>query len=54
MALDLHREKTLLHHGRGTREIRRGRLISGVAAWGYDISAFHLDHQALWRADMLQ
>src|SRR6266513_6274602 len=33
MALDLHREKTLLHHGRGTRKIWRGRLISGVAAW---------------------
>src|SRR6266849_6786656 len=48
MALDLHREKTLLHHGRGTRKICRGRLISRFDAWSCGISSLHLDRQSLW------
>jgi len=49
MALDLHREKTLLHQCRGTRKICGGRLISRFDAWSCGISPLHFDHQSLWR-----
>jgi hypothetical protein len=44
-----------MHHGSGTGKICRGRLISGVATWGYEVSALHLTGQSLLAiADILQ
>src|SRR3989449_9469338 len=49
MALDLHREKTLLHHASRTGSVGRRHSISLVAAGGCWISLIHLGHQSLWR-----
>src|SRR5437899_522689 len=49
MPLDLHREKTLLHHASRTGSVGRRHSISLVAAGGCWISLIHLGHQSLWR-----